>query len=185
MKVILQNVRCSYVYINEPRKNSDGTQGKYGLQILLSKDDKEQIEKVKHAVDSVLKSKFGNEALEKKGKYKLPLRDPLDDSKDGDEYKNVLFMNASASRKPGIANKKSEPADKDDIEEYCYSGATFHVSVTFFPFDGKSGSKPGVGVGLNNVMLLKKTPRLDGSISAENEFKTFVEVDDDDEFDDL
>ena len=94
-------------------------------------------------------------------------------------------MNANGNRKPGIVNRAGEPADIVDIEDYCYSGAYFHVSVNFYAFDSKDGGKPGVAVGLNNVMLRKKGERLDGSVSATSEFSDFASDADDDDFEDF
>lgn len=183
-KVILQNVRCSYVFVTEPRKKDDGTAGNYSLQILLPKGDK-QVKRVEKAVTEALVGKFGADAAKKKGKYKLPLRDG-DEERDGEEYENHYFMNANSGKKPGIVNRNNEPADQDDIEEYCYSGAYFHASVNFYAFDAKDGGKPGVAVGLNNVMFRKKGDRLDGSVAATSEFSEFADGDDDfDDEDDL
>lgn len=181
-KIILQNVRCSYVFVQSPRKKESGEDGNYSLQVLLPKDDK-QVAKVKKAVDEALTGKFGADATKKRGKYKLPLRDG-DEERDGEEYEGMYFMNANSARKPGIVNRNNEPADIDDIEEYCYSGAIFHASVNFYAFDAKDGGKPGVAVGLNNVMLRKKGERLDGSVAATSEFADFAEGDDADDGDD-
>lgn len=179
MKVILQDVRCSYVFADKERKD-----GGYGVQPLVEKGSAlhKKLEKV---VNKVLADKFGQDALKKKGKYKLPLRDG-DDERDGEEYENMIFFNANSGKKPGIVNRSNEPADIDDLEEYCYSGAYFHVSVNFYAFDSKDGGKPGVAVGLNNLMLRKKGDRLDGSVAATSEFADFADDDMDDfEDDDL
>lgn len=184
-KIILQNVRGSYVYVTAPRKKDDGTDGKYGVQILLPKDDPQAV-KLNKLVKKVLIEAVGEDAAKKLGKFKLPIRDG-DDERDGEEYEGVYFMNANASRKPGIVNKNGEPADQDDIEEYCYSGAYFHVSVNVYHFKATDGGKPGIALGLNNVMLRKKGERLDGSVSATSEFEDFAGGSDDfdDDEDDL
>ena len=176
-KVILQDVRCSYVFAHQERKD-----GGFGVQPLVEKGSAlhKKLEKI---VDKVLVEKFGQDALKKKARYKLPLRDG-DEERDGEEYKGMIFFNANSGKKPGIVNRNNEPADIDDIEEYCYSGAYFHVSVNIYPFEAKEGGKPGVAVGLNNIMLRKKGDRLDGSVSATSEFADFAE-DDDFEDDDL
>lgn len=174
-KLILQDVRCSYVFVTSPRKKDDGTDGNYSLQILLPKDDP-QVGKVKKAIKEALIEKFGDSAWDKKGRYKLPLRDG-DEERDGEEYEGMYFMNANSGKKPGVVNRNNEPADQDDLEEYCYSGAHFHVSCNFYGFDSKDGGKPGVAIGLNNVMLRKKGDRLDGSVAATSEFADFAEAD--------
>lgn len=175
MKVILQDVIGSYVYITKPRETDDGKEAKYSMQIIIPKDSP-AVAKIQEAVKKVAQEKFGEKV--KLGAIKTPLRDG-DEERDEKVYQNCYFFNANASRKPGIVNRHNEIADPDDIEEYCYSGATFHVSVNFFAYDF-NGTK-GVGAGLNNVMLRKKTPRLDGAMTAEDEFAEFKSDDDDDE----
>lgn len=176
-KVILQDVRCSYVFAHQERKD-----GGFGVQPLVEKGS-DLHKKLIKVVDKVLVEKFGQDALKKKARYKLPLHDG-DDERDGEEYEGMIFFNANSGKKPGIVNRNNEPADIDDIEEYCYSGAYFHVSVNIYPFEAKEGGKPGVAVGLNNIMLRKKGDRLDGSVSATSEFADFAEDDDfeDDDF---
>lgn len=176
-KVILQDVRCSYVFVHQERKD-----GGFGVQPLVEKGSALHKKLIK-VVDKVLVEKFGQDALKKKARYKLPLRDG-DEERDGEEYEGMIFFNANSGKKPGIVNRNNEPADIDDIEEYCYSGAYFHVSVNIYPFEAKEGGKPGVAVGLNNIMLRKKGDRLDGSVSATSEFADFAEDDDfeDDDF---
>ena len=177
-KIILQDIRGSYVFVNEQRKsNEDGSPGGYGMQIIVEKGS-DQHKKMMKIVDQVLVSKFGQDALKKKARFKLPLRDG-DEERDGEEYENMIFFNANSKvKKPGIVNRNNEPADQADIEEYCYSGAYFHASVSFYAFDAKSGGKQGVAVGLNNIMLKSKGDRLDGSVSAKSEFSSFTDVSD-------
>ena len=175
-KMILQNVRGSFVFVTQSRKKEDGTEGNYGIQIIIDKNDP-QVKKFNKLVDQALEEKHGSKALEKKSRFKLPLRDG-DEERDGEEYEGKYFFNANAGKKPGIVNRNNEPADQDDIEELCYSGAYFHLSVNIYGFDAKDGGKPGVAVGLNNVMLRKKGERLDGTVSAKSEFGDFAESDD-------
>ena len=170
-KVILQDVRCSYVFAHQARKD-----GGFGVQPLVEKGSALHKKLIK-VVDKVLVEKFGQDALKKKARYKLPLRDG-DEERDSEEYEGMIFFNVNSGKKPGIVNRNNEPADIDDIEEYCYSGAYFHVSVNIYPFEAKEGGKPGVAVGLNNIMLRKKGDRLDGSVSATSEFADFAEDDD-------
>jgi len=180
-KIILKNVRCSYVFIDEPRKDKEkpDQKGKYSIQVLLPKDDP-QVKKLKALSQKVAKEKFGDKV--KLGMLKMPLRDG-DDERDTPEYEGMYFLNANSAKKPGINNRANEHADADDLEEYGYSGCYFHVSVNLYGF--KVDGNKGVAVGLNNVMLRKAGDRLDGSVSASDEFADDVDDDlDDDELDD-
>lgn len=171
-KVIIQNVRCSYVFVTEPRKGDNGEDGKYSLQVILPKDHA-QVKKVKAAIKAAAEEKFGSNV--KMGMMKLPLRDG-DEERDGEEYEGCYFLNANSARKPGIVNRNNEPADQDDLEELCYSGAYFHTSVNFYAYNFEG--KKGVAVGLNNVMLRKKGERLDGAVAATSEFSDLADRDD-------
>ena len=181
-KVILKDIRCSYVFVQSPRKKDDGEDGKYGVQLLIPKDSP-QLKALKAAILEALEAKHGAEALKKKGRYKLPLRDG-DEERDGEEYEGMYFMNANAGKKPGIVNRHNNIPSDAELEELCYSGATFHVSVNVYGFPAKDGGKPGVAVGLNNIMLRKAGDRLDGSVSASSEFEEFAEAGGNSEFDD-
>lgn len=168
-KVILQNVRCSYVFVTEPRKGDNGEDGKYSIQPLIPKDSP-QIKAIKKAIKEAATEKFGEQV--KMGMLKLPLRDG-DEERDGEEYEGMYFLNANSAKKPGIVNRNNEPADADDLEELCYSGAYFHVSINFYAFNHEG--KKGVAAGLANVMLRKKGDRLDGSVAATTEFSEFAD----------
>jgi hypothetical protein len=56
----------------------------------------------------------------------------------------------------------------------CYSGCTFRASVSVYAFD-KEGGK-GVGIGLNNIQVVSKGPRLDNHADAEQDFKEFQDA---------
>lgn len=185
-KVVLRKVRGSYVYADKPNKN-----GKYGIKVLIPKKDKVQLAAIRKAIKLAAEKKFGSDV--KLARLKTPLRDPEEEEFDGKEYKGMMFFNANSSTKrPGIAivrNGRPEPADEDDIEEYCYSGAYFTVSVTFYGFEPKpgEGGKPGVAAGFNNLLIGKHGERLDGTIAASDDFADYADdfdADDDEDFDD-
>lgn len=188
-KVILQDVKCSYVYLNKTNKN-----GKYSVQPLIEKGSA-NYKKIMQAQKEVLIEAFGEKAWKTKGKYKLAVRDGDADIENGGEpkeeehYRDVVFLNVNNDKKPGVVNRRNEPATDEDIESYGYSGCYFHVSVNLYSFDSKKddANKPGIGAGLVNVMLRKEGDRLDGSVSAVDEFSEFAEddeIDSSDEWDD-
>lgn len=181
-KVVIQNVRCSYVYVETPREDTDDDGNKtgktsYGLQVIIPKSHK-QIKEVKRAIKAVCDAAHPGK---KPGMLKLPLRNG-DEERDGEEYEDCYFFNAnSRKRKPGIVNRHGKPASEGDLEELCFSGAYFHVSVNFYAMNRKDNK--GVAAGLNNVMLRKKGERLDGSVAASDEFADYADEGDDDDFD--
>lgn len=178
--VILKDTRCSFVFITNPNKS-----GKFQVQPLVEKDSAlhKKLDKLQL---KLLREAFGEKA--KPGKYKLPLRDG-DDEREEEEYQGMMFFNANSGDAPGIVNRKGQPATEEDLKEMGYSGCYFHISCTWYNFDAQDGGKPGIAVGLNNVMLREPGPRLDGRKSAESEFSEFADEsddwDDDDDDDDI
>jgi len=177
-KVILKDVRASYVFVTSPRQETNkDDQGnevvseRYSMQILIRKDDTEQVNAIKAAIKAAAVARFG--ASVKMGMLKLPLRDG-DEEREEEEYQGHYFINANTYRRPGIVNRQNKAPNDSELEELCYSGAFFHVSVTFKAFDFE-GKKKGIRVELGNVMLLRQGDRLDGSVSAEKEFEEFAE----------
>jgi len=175
-KVIIENARGSYVYVKDQRQKKNKGPDGWGIQVIFPKDHP-QLKKIKRAIDKVLVEKFGESALKKKGMYKLPLRDG-DEERDGAEYEGQYFLNANSKKKrPGAVTRSNQKPDEDDWDEMGYSGCYFHVSVNFYAFEGQEGGKPGVAVGLNNIMFRKAGDRLDGSVAASNEFSSFEDED--------
>jgi hypothetical protein len=176
--IILNNVRCSFVFATKTNKHE-----KYQIQPLIPKDS-ELAKKLKAAQTRIAKAAFGDAV--KAARLKLPLRDG-DEERDGNEYEGMYFLNANSGNPPGIVNRFGKAASDVEIDEQCYSGAVFTVSISLYSFDSKDGGKPGVAAGFNNLMLRGgKGERMDGRKSAVSEFAEFTEDgDSDDEFDDL
>ena len=150
-KVVIKDVIGSYVYLREARENQNGEKD-YSMQIILPKDHP-QVEQIKKAITEVAKEHFGEKI--KLSMLKIPLRDGDTEKENSPEYKNCYFFNAKAKKQPQIVNKYNEFASEKDLDDYCYSGATFCVSVNFYAFD-KNGNR-GVSAALNAVMLRKQT----------------------------
>ena len=125
-KVVIKDVIGSYVYLREARENQNGEKD-YSMQIILPKNHP-QVEQIKKAITEVAKEHFGEKI--KLSMLKIPLRDG-DKEKDTPEYQNCYFFNAKAKKQPQIVNKYNEFASEKDLDDYCYSGATFCVSVNF------------------------------------------------------
>ena len=171
-KLIIKNVRGLYPFLIRPRKNEDGSNGKYSIQCLLAKDDP-QIETIKRAIMAAAKEKFG-ESVNLKA-LSLPLRNGDDQTEE--YYHGMLFFNANSTSAPQIVNRFNAKATDQDLAEYCYSGATFHISCSFYGYN-KNGNK-GVACGLSNVMLRAKTDPIGGGSNAQAEFKDCADSADD------
>ena len=167
-KVITGKVRFSYVNIFTSRAFKAGQDEKFSVCLLIPKEDKATIKKIKAAIDEAIQegisSKWGGK---KPANLKLPLRDGDDERADeAEEYVGMYFLNANSNQKPGIVDKDlNEILDPDEV----YSGCWGRASINFYAFN--SNGNRGVGVGLNNIQKLSDGERLGAArASAESDF---------------
>jgi hypothetical protein len=172
-KVVTGKVRLSYANLFQPR-SQDGQDPKYGTALLIPKNDKETIAKIKAAIEAV---KADPAALAKWGgkvppNLSTPLRDGDIDRPDDPVYAGCFFVNASSKQKPGVVDKDLNPIfDANEVYSGCYARA----SVNFFGY-AVSGKK-GVGCGLNNVQKIADGDVLGGRARPEDDFEKFEETD--------
>lgn len=168
-----------YVSLFTPRDPPEGSQGKprYSLVLLYPKATaKKLLEPFLKAVNEVATEKWGAKGPDIVKRMRWPV------VADGDErypddpaFAGMYFVRASSvadpnRRPPGVVDARVQRVT-DDSE--AYSGCTFRASVRLFPFS-KAGNV-GVGVGLNNVQVVKKGTRMDGRREAEEEFEEVAE----------
>ncbi len=179
-KVVTGEVRFSYAHVFEPA-SIEGSEPKYSVSILIDKNDKKTLSRVKAAIEAAKQaglSKFGGKIP---ANLKLPLRDGDTEREDDEVYAGKYFINANAKTKPGIVDKGGNPII--DSTEF-YSGCYGHASVTFYAFN-TSGNK-GIACGLNNLMKTHDGEMLGGRASAEDDFADLIDEDfGDDEDEDI
>lgn len=166
------NTRLSYAHLFEPVSINGGAE-KYGVSVLIPKDDKATIEKIEKAVDAAIEegiAKFGGKKPNK-GAIKLPLRDG-DIERDDEAYKGHYFVNANSLTAPQVVDTQLNPIlDKSEVYSGCYG----RVSLSFYAFN--SNGNKGVACGLNNVQKVRDGEPLGGRTTAADDFGT---LDDDD-----
>ncbi|TVZ81262.1 uncharacterized protein DUF2815 [Aeribacillus composti] len=179
-KVITGKVRLSYVHVFQPQ-SIDGGEEKYSTSILIPKEDKETLRKIKTAIEAAKelgKSQWGGKIP---ANLKLPLRDGDEERPDDEAYAGHYFINASSKTKPGIAKPIGKTPDgKTKFEEITdstevYSGCYARISINFYPFN-KNGNR-GIAVGLNNIVKVQDGEPLGGRARLEDEFAE-IEFDD-------
>ena len=174
-KVITGKVRFSYVKIFKSRAFQAGQDAKYSICLLIPKEDKATLKKIKAAIDEAIQegiaSKWGGK---KPANLKLPLRDGDDErAEEAEEYEGMYFLNANSTQKPGIVDKDlNEILDPDEV----YSGCWGRASINFYAFN-TNGNK-GIACGLNNLQKLRDGEPLGGKSRAEDDF---ADMDDDDD----
>lgn len=178
-KVVTGTVRFSYLNVFKPKAISEGQDLKYSVCLLIPKEDKATIKKIKDAIEA---EKKAGAAEKWKGKVPSNLKTPL---RDGDaeradeypEYAGMYFLNANSSRKPVLLDEsKDEILDQTEL----YSGCWGRANVNFYSFD-VNGSR-GIAVGLNALQKKRDDEPLGGMITAESAAADF---DDDYEDDDM
>ena len=162
-------MRLSYTFVFEPKETPSGDM-KYTTCMIFNKDDKKELKSVVQSIANACAKKFGEDPKKWPKNLKCPLRDG-DEERDNAEYENAYFMNGGNKNKPGLVDRQAQPIM--DPAEF-YSGCYARASLSFYPYDVK-GNK-GVGTGLNNLMKWDDGERLDGSVSAEDDFKEFAET---------
>lgn len=180
-KVITGKVRFSYVNIFNSRAFQAGQDAKYSVCLLIPKEDKATLKKIKAAIEEAVQegtaSKWGGK---RPANLKLPLRDgDAERAEEAPEYEDMYFLNCNSTRKPGIVDKdRNEILDPEEV----YSGCWGRASINFFPFN-TNGNK-GIGVGLYNVQKLRDGDRLGAArASAESDFDDdFDDSDEDEDF---
>lgn len=170
--------RVSYLNVWEPRKvdpDDPNSIAKYSVSILIPKKDKATLK----ALDACCKAaaELGKDRGKFKkaqmGRLRFPMRDGDEEHASGDrgeEYKDMIFINANSTRAPGVVGPDAKPLmDQEDI----YSGCWCRVDINLFPYNTKGNI--GIGVGFNNIMKVEDDERLDGRRSAEQAFGDYAE----------
>lgn len=186
--LVTGKVRLSYVHLFEPHHNPQapaGSKPKYSATLLIPKDDKETLDKIKKAQKAALEKgkdkTFGGKIP---SVWKSTLRD-ADSPEEEDmleknpEYAGHYFMSVSNTMKPGLVDRDRSPIiDQTELYSGCYA----RVQINAFPFSN-TGNK-GVSFGLNNVQKLADGEPFGGAVLEKAE-DVFGAVDGDDEGDSL
>ena len=179
-KLILKNVRFSYVNVFEPRENDRGKM-EYSVCILLPKSDEAQIKQVQDeiatlsadALSSIFKGKSKLPST-----FKIPLHDGDEEKEGNATFEGMMYLNARSQRKPEIIDRAKKPITPESGD--FYSGAWGMVSVNLYTFDTE-GAK-GIGVGLNNILKTKDDTKFAGGSTAAEDFGS-IELDDNEDAD--
>ena len=181
-------VRFSYLNAFEAKANPSGDL-KFSASILIPKKDKAGIKTIQDAINAAVQKGLDTNKFTKAqvSSLRLPLRDgdaEFDSGDRGAEYQGNYFLNASSTNKPGVVKAQAggPPVPIFDPDEF-FSGCYGRADINFFPYN-KAGNR-GIGVGLNNLLLVKESERLDGRQRAEDAFSDYTEESVDEESNEL
>jgi len=170
-------VRLSYVYLTSPRKNEDGTDGKYGATLLIPKTDKATIKAITAAIEAA-KAQGVADGIKGANEFDSPLRDGDGKRPRGGEYgpecKGMMVLNTTSNRPPKIYDRRVQPLiDPDEV----YSGMWANVQIRFKCFS-VPGNR-GISCYINLVQKVRDDQVLGGA--APNGADVFQAVEDDDD----
>ncbi|MBU5439891.1 DUF2815 family protein [Tissierella sp. MSJ-40] len=165
-KVITGKVRMSYANVFEP-KSINGSDPKYSVSLIIPKDDKATIDKIKSAIEVAKQEGISKLGGKIPANLKTPLRDGDIDKPDDEAYANSYFVNANSTIRPGIVDENLQQII--DTTEF-YSGCYGRASIVFYAYNA-NGSK-GIACGLQNLQKLEDGEPLGGRSRAEDDFGT-------------
>lgn len=166
VKVITTKVRFAFPHVFTPHASEEGDEPKYSVAILIPKTDKELIAKINAAVEDCKKTNaaFFGGSVPKVLKGGLRDGDTERDTDRYPEYAGHMFINANSYMKPDVVDAElNSILDKNEFYSGCYG----RVSLTFYPFSGKSS---GIACGLGNLQKLEDGEKLGGASSAAADF---------------
>jgi hypothetical protein len=164
VRAVLSYVNVFEPYI-DPKKPTEP--GKYKCLLLIDKDDKASVSKIKNAIAAAEEEMIAKRYAGKRPKKAIPNSfNDGDEDRDGEEYENRYYINVSKQRKPQIVDKRLNPIE--DREE-IYSGIIANVCIEFYHY-WRDDSKGVVADG---------EPLGGGRVSAHD---VFEEIDDEDEY---
>lgn len=170
-KIVTGKVRGSYVNVFRPKLNDMSGKDEYSMAILIPKSDKATLDKIRAAVETAKKDKFGDKTP---AKFRNPLRDGDEERPDDPAYQGHFFLNLKSKDKPGIVDKdRQEIIDPDEF----LSGDYCRVSMAAYAYD-VSGNR-GVAFGLGNVQVIAKGEPLTSRARAQDDFDDWDDDEDD------
>lgn len=170
-KLILKNVRFSYVRVFEASPIMESKEKYYSVTVLIPKTDRKQLAEIRKTIEAV-EAQYLEANPKMKGVLPTAWRNPLRDGdaeKDGEAgFEGCYFLNAKKQEdkgRPIVIDKNKRPIE---VKEDMYSGSWGTASLNLFAYF-KTNSSCGIGVGLNGIQKVVEDDRLDGGASV-NDF---------------
>lgn len=177
--MITNEMIISYPALFEAKPNPSGAM-KFSCSLLIDKSDTKGVKLLQEAIDKAITKGKESRWDGKIPKFRYsPLRDGDEELESGEKtdaiYKGKYFLNCSSDDAPGVVGPDAKPLmDQGKL----YAGCIVRADINPFPY--KNSGNCGIGWGLNNVMLVKDGPRLDGKQNAEDAFGDYAQDNADD-----
>jgi len=199
-QVFLENVRCNYPSLDKAQKfnaDDENEEGKYTIEVLIPKKDKETIAAIKTYVTNIIqksdKLKVGQkQAAKKKALDWADAYNVYAILKDGDkqnekreaeekevrvQYKDHMILRLKkkeSNGRPLVVDEQATQIPDMSIREEIQSG--YWVNVAFSAFAYAYQGNPGVSVSLSGVQKVKE----DEVFGQENPFSELAPIEEED-----
>lgn len=174
----ISNCRFSYMNVFKPRAYSADDKPKFSVVLLIPKENKKTVAKIKKAISDEIANGVENYWNHKKpsGLWN-PLQDGDEKADEHPEYEGMYYINAKSDNKPVLVDMEgNDILDQTEL----YSGCWGNASVSFFPFNNKL---KGVAVGLNGITKTKDDTPFGGGMTRDSIIDSLIGDDDEDEDD--
>lgn len=178
-------VRFSYLNVFEPKAHKDGDTPKYSATLIIRKDDKDTISKIKNAINAAKAAYTEKTGKKLSADLKTTLHDgdgvmPNKGEEYGPECKGAYVMSVSSKQPPLIVYSDRTPiTDPRELFSGCYGRAV----LNFYVYN--NSGNVGVSAGLNGLMKLYDGEPLGGAVVTDKTWEDGWTDDDDDNLDDL
>lgn len=167
MKITLKNVIISYPNLFTPKQIMNQGDPKYSTAILIAKNDKDNLAKLKGAIDDA-KADDKLKGIPAR-KIDSPLMDGDEEKPDDAHYAGCYYINAKSSENhpPKVVDRHVDPImDQQEI----YAGCVCNIVVNTYAYNFNGHA--GVGIGLGNIQKVADGERMGGGDSAaEDDFE--------------
>ena len=164
-KVVTGEVRFNYVNTNEARVNDLDSEPKFGITILIPKDNSETMGKIYIGMANATKNGLGIWGGQ------VP-EDLITCLKDGDlldrpEYKNHFYINTNSKHQPQVVDRE---LNEITYSEEVYNGCYGRVSMNFYPYNHIESGNCGIAAGLLNIQKIRDGEKISNRSSAVDDF---------------
>lgn len=168
MKVFTPEATISYPHVFEPQLPPGATEPVYSCALVFSDDV--DVQELKAAAIAVAKEKWGDKAKDmlKSGKIRLPFRT---DAEEKGYPVGSMFMNVKSKQQPQVVSRFAGPDGKPELitdPKEIYPGAKVKASLRAYSYAVNGNN--GVSFALGNLQKVGDGPRMDGRLSASDEF---------------
>lgn len=180
-KLILKNVRFSYVRVFEAEQFNGVGESHYSVVLLIPKTDTALVKQINDAVKAEAQDYFSRDP-KFKGRvpenFKSPLRDGDDPKKEGQAgFEGMYYITAKRKEEFGQPIVLDKRKQFITVKEDMYSGSWGVAAISLYGYNMSSDNR-GITAGLNGIQKVTDDDRLDGGSSV-NDFEDLDDENDD------